>query len=172
MSSRDEQPKRTRRASGRPVTRAAGIIPVRFEPAGARQSTPRFLLLRCFSYWDFPKGELEAGEAPLAGALREASEETGLHGLRLRWGEDFIETERYGRGKIARYYLAEAPAGDAYLPISPELGRPEHQELRWVDAAEAQQLLNARLRRVLAWALGQLAVRSGESATVRRKQAD
>jgi 8-oxo-dGTP pyrophosphatase MutT (NUDIX family) len=92
------------------------------------------------------------GETPLAAALREATEETGLTDLQLRWGETFIETERYGRGKIARYYLAEAPEGQVFLPVSPELGAPEHHEFRWVDAAEAERLFNPRLRRVLAWA--------------------
>jgi bis(5'-nucleosidyl)-tetraphosphatase len=148
MSSKPDAPIGTERAT----TRAAGIVPVRFA-AGE----PRFLLLRCYNYWDFPKGELEADEAPLAAALREAREETGLDEFRLRWGEAFIETERYGRGKIARYYLAEAAAGEVELPISAELGRPEHHEFRWVSAAEAETLLNPRLRRVLTWALERLA---------------
>jgi 8-oxo-dGTP pyrophosphatase MutT (NUDIX family) len=137
----------TRNSTDKPVTRAAGVVPVRFIG-----DAPRFLLLRCFSYWDFPKGELEPDEEPLAAALREAEEETSLTGLRLRWGEDWIETERYGRGKIARYYVAEAPSGDVTLPVSAELGRPEHDEWRWVSAEEAEALLNPRLRRVLAWA--------------------
>jgi 8-oxo-dGTP pyrophosphatase MutT (NUDIX family) len=138
----------------RPTTRSAGIVPVRFEQAPVERGAvrPLFLLLRCFNYWDFPKGELDPGETPLAAALREATEETGLTDLQLRWGETFIETERYGRGKIARYYLAEAPEGQVFLPVSPELGAPEHHEFRWVDAAEAERLFNPRLRRVLAWA--------------------
>ena len=123
--------------------------------------SPRLLLLRAYNYWDFPKGELEPGETPLAAAPREATEETGLTGFALRWGEDFIETERYGRGKIARYYLAAAPAGEVRLPVSPELGRPEHDEFRWVGAGEAHALLNPRLRRVLAWALGRIERRLG-----------
>lgn len=147
MSSKPDAPIGTEHTT----TRAAGLVPVRFA-AGE----PRFLLLRCYNYWDFPKGELEAGEAPLAAALREAGEETGLDDFRLRWGEAFIETERYGRGKIARYYVAEAPAGTVDLPVSPELGAPEHHEFRWVSAAEAGALLNPRLRRVLAWALERL----------------
>jgi bis(5'-nucleosidyl)-tetraphosphatase len=138
-----------------PVTRAAGIVPVRFAPA-PEHSAPRFLLLRCWNYWDFPKGELEPGEAPLAAALREAQEETGLDDFRLRWGADCIETERYGRGKIAHYYLAEAPTGEVQLPVSPALGHPEHHEFRWVDSDGARALLNPRLRRVLAWALARL----------------
>lgn len=146
------------------ITRAAGIVPVRFAPVGAACGRPRFLLLRCYNYWDFPKGELEPGEEPLAAALREATEETGLSGFVLRWGEDHIETERYGRGKIARYYLAQAPTGEVQLPVSTELGRPEHHEFCWVDADEAQRLLNDRLRRVLAWALRRLGEPPGRGA--------
>jgi bis(5'-nucleosidyl)-tetraphosphatase len=145
------------RSSDRPVTRAAGIVPVRFDSADPEQAEPRFLLLRAYNYWDFPKGELAPGEALLDAAMREAAEETGLGDFRLRWGEDHIETERYGRGKIARYYIAEAPSGDVELPVSPELGRPEHHEFRWVTAEAARSLLNERLRRVLDWALARIA---------------
>lgn len=142
--------------TSQPSILAAGIVPVRFAAADASPDTPQFLVLRAYNYWDFPKGELEPGEEPLAAALREAAEETGLQGFHLRWGTESIETERYGRGKIARYYLAEAPAGEVTLPISPELGRPEHHEFRWVSAQQAEALLNPRLRRVLAWATQRL----------------
>jgi len=133
---------------GDPVL-SAGVVPVRPTSAG-----PRFLVLRAFRYWDFPKGEIEPGEDPLAAARREFTEETGLVELDFRWGELFVETERYGHGKIARYYLAAAAVGDVTLPVNPRLGRPEHHEYRWIAAAEADALFNARLRKVLAWACG------------------
>ncbi|MGB4336629.1 MAG: NUDIX domain-containing protein [Chromatiaceae bacterium] len=113
---------------------------------------PRYLLLRCFGYWDFPKGEVEPGEDLLATARREVLEEAGLADLIFRWGEAFIETPPYSRGKVARYYLAESPTGEVYLPISPELGVPEHQEFRWVRFDEALALVNGRIRAVLEWA--------------------
>jgi 8-oxo-dGTP pyrophosphatase MutT (NUDIX family) len=112
----------------------------------------RFLLLRSFQYWDFPKGGVEPGELPLAAALRETLEEAGLSGLEFRWGEAFIDTEPYSRGKIARYYLAASPQGDVILHPSPTLGRPEHEEYRWVSATEARELLVPRVQRVLDWA--------------------
>jgi bis(5'-nucleosidyl)-tetraphosphatase len=114
--------------------------------------SPRYLLLRAYRYWDFPKGEIEPGEDPLQAAVREVEEETGLTGLDLRWGEAYIETAPYARGKVARYYLAEASAGEVALPVNAELGRPEHHEFRWASAREARDLLNARVRRVLDWA--------------------
>ena len=113
---------------------------------------PRYLLLRCFGYWDFPKGEVEPGEDLLATARREVLEEAGLAELIFRWGEEFVETPPYSRGKVARYYLAESPGGEVYLPISPELGVPEHQEFRWVRFEEALGLVNGRIRAVLEWA--------------------
>ncbi|MBP8024515.1 MAG: NUDIX hydrolase, partial [Chromatiaceae bacterium] len=64
----------------------------------------------------------------------------------------FVETPPYSRGKVARYYLAESPGGEVYLPISPELGVPEHQEFRWVRFEEALALINGRIRAVLEWA--------------------
>ncbi len=130
-----------------PGARAAGVVVVRPTTAGWR-----YLLLRVFRNWDFPKGLIEPGEAPLAAALREVREETALDDLELRWGEDFRETVPYARGKIARYYLAVSRAGEVRLPISPELGRAEHHEFRWARAADAAILLPLRLRPILAWA--------------------
>jgi len=118
----------------------------------------RCLLLRCYAYWDFPKGELSPGEEPLQAACREVTEETGLQELDFRWGEDFIETPPYARGKIARYYLAECSEGEVTLGVNPELGHPEHHEYRWANLGEADSLLNARLRRVLAWARDRIGV--------------
>jgi bis(5'-nucleosidyl)-tetraphosphatase len=131
--------------------RSAGVVVV-------RRHVDRWqcLLLRAYAYWDFPKGSLEPGEAPLAAAIREVEEETGLAGLVFRWGEAFRDTEPYSGGKIARYYVAEAPAGDVTLPVSPELGRPEHDEFRWLSFAEAKRLLVPRVQRIAEWAEGLL----------------
>jgi bis(5'-nucleosidyl)-tetraphosphatase len=127
--------------------RSAGVVVLRH-----LDGAYRCLLLRCFGYWDFPKGEIEPGEDPRQAARREVAEETGLTDLDFRWGEDFIETPPYGRGKVARYYLAQSRTGEVILPVSPELGRPEHHECRWVELERAPALLGPRLQKVLAWA--------------------
>jgi len=127
--------------------RAAGIVVLRRDPAGWR-----VLLLRAFRNWDFPKGLIEAGEEPLAAALREAREETGLADLEFPWGHAFRETEPYAGGKIARFYVAETHAEQIELPVSPELGRPEHHEWRWVSFDEAREKLAPRLRLIADWA--------------------
>ncbi|MBF6986593.1 MULTISPECIES: NUDIX domain-containing protein [unclassified Cupriavidus] len=110
------------------------------------------LVLRAYRNWDMPKGIPEPNEEPLSAAMREAREETGLSTLELRWGKDYRETEPYTNGKIARFYLAASPSGEVRLPISAELGRPEHHEFRWVTFAEAQQLLPSRFEPILEWA--------------------
>lgn len=127
---------------------SAGCVVVRRVGAGWR-----FLILRAWRNWDFPKGQIEPGETPIAAALRETAEETGLTRLDFPWGEVCIEVGPYGtRRKIARYYLAATDQASIRLPISPELGRPEHHEWRWVNANEAARLLPPRLQPVLAWA--------------------
>jgi 8-oxo-dGTP pyrophosphatase MutT (NUDIX family) len=127
-------------------TKAGVVVVRRFNEAW------HCLLLRAYRNWDFPKGEIDAGETPLAAACREVAEETTLTALALRWGDIFHDTEPYGGGKIARYYLAESPKGGVELPMSAELGRPEHHEFRWVDFHAAKYLVPPRLQPILTWA--------------------
>jgi bis(5'-nucleosidyl)-tetraphosphatase len=126
--------------------RSAGILVLRRVPGDWR-----LLLLRAFRNWDFPKGRIAVGEDPLAAALREAREETGLTDLAFLWGHIFRETEPYGGGKIARFYMAETRTERIELPVSAELGRPEHHEWRWVSFDEARELLAPRLRFIVDW---------------------
>lgn len=126
---------------------SAGVVVVRHGAAGCR-----YLLLRCFSYWDFPKGMVDPGEQPFAAACREVREETTLDGLDFAWGQLYTETPPYSGGKVARYYIAESASGEVDLPVTEELGKPEHDEFRWVDYEEARRLLGPRLQAVLDWA--------------------
>lgn len=112
----------------------------------------RVLLLRAYKNWDFPKGLIEPGENELAAAKREVEEETGLADLEYPFGDEFKETLPYAGRKVARYYLAETDEEKLELPVSPELGRPEHHEYRWVSFDEAEELLPPRLAVVLEWA--------------------
>lgn len=113
---------------------------------------PRYLVLRAFNYWDFPKGVVEQGEDPMEAAIREVKEETGLTGLDFRWGKSYQETAPYGVGKVARYYLAESRGGEVFLPVNPSLGEPEHEEFRWVSFNDAMTILAPRLKTILNWA--------------------
>lgn len=126
---------------------SAGVIPLRRTSGGWRM-----LVLRAYQNWDFPKGVVEPGEDPIDAAQREATEETGLTDLAFSLGEAYRETVAYAGGKVARYYLATTREADVRLPISHELGRPEHHEWRWVSFEEAEELLPPRLALVLDWA--------------------
>jgi 8-oxo-dGTP pyrophosphatase MutT (NUDIX family) len=116
------------------------------------QDRLKFLLLRAYRNWDFPKGLVEAGEEPIDAALREVREETMLDALTFDWGFEFIETGPYNKGKISRYYLARSRETQVLLPVNPELGRPEHHEARWVDFAQALVMVSPRLQPVVRWA--------------------
>ena len=83
----------------------------------------RFLLLRAFNHWDFPKGMVETGEEPLAAAIREVREETLITDLQFVWGEVYTETGPYSRGKVARYYMAQTNTADVTLTVIEALGR-------------------------------------------------
>jgi 8-oxo-dGTP pyrophosphatase MutT (NUDIX family) len=129
------------------ASRAAGAVVFRRTDRGIR-----LLVLRAYKNWDFPKGVVEPGEEPLATAKREVLEETGIADLDFPFGDEFRETVPYAANKVARYYLAETGEDEIELPVSPELGRPEHHEYRWVTYDEAEDLLPPRLAVVLDWA--------------------
>jgi len=126
--------------------RSAGAVVFRRTGRGVR-----LLVLRAYANWDFPKGEIEPGESDLGAARREVAEETGLSDLDFPFGDAHRDTLPYSGGKVARYYLAETGEEFLSLPVSPELGRAEHQEWRWVTFDEAEDLLPPRLALVLDW---------------------
>jgi 8-oxo-dGTP pyrophosphatase MutT (NUDIX family) len=137
--------------NSRPTRLSAGVVVVRRE-AGEW----RYLLLRAFNHWDFPKGMVEAGEEPLAAAVREVKEESTIDDLEFAWGDGSTQTGPYSGGKVARYYLAETRRTEVTLPFNPLIGRPEHSEYRWVDVDEALQLVSPRVKPVIRWAAQQL----------------
>ena len=132
---------------------SCGAVILRDAPSGRR-----VLLLRVFRHWDFPKGLMEPGETPQQTALREVREESGIADLEFPWGNAYIDTGPYNRGKIARYYLARTTQEKVELLPSPDTGRPEHSEYRWLSIAQARRLVAPRVALVLDWAEAQLAV--------------
>ena len=130
--------------SGRkPKILSAGAVVVRRTDKGLR-----FLMLRAFRHWDFPKGLVENGETPRQAALREVQEETTIADLEFPWGNSYIET--------ARYYLAETRQKKVDLPVNEIIGRPEHSEYRWLSLRQARALVSPRVAKVLAWAADNL----------------
>jgi 8-oxo-dGTP pyrophosphatase MutT (NUDIX family) len=132
---------------GEAIRLSAGVVVVRRAPTGWL-----FLMLRAYRNWDFPKGMVESGEAPLDAARREVLEETSIDRLDFAWGTDFKETVRYAGNKVARYYIAQTEAEAVTLPINPDLGRPEHDEWQWLTYEATLARASARLLPVASWA--------------------
>jgi 8-oxo-dGTP pyrophosphatase MutT (NUDIX family) len=135
-----------------PSVLSAGVVVLRQTDDGGR-----VLLLRVYNYWDFPKGRVEPGELALATAKRETREETTIEDLEFAWGEGHIDSAPYGREKkVARYFVARTRTEKIFLPVNPQLGKPEHHEWRWCEWETAAQLVPERLWPVLEWARDQL----------------
>jgi 8-oxo-dGTP pyrophosphatase MutT (NUDIX family) len=126
---------------------SAGVVVV-----SLAQRKLKFLLLRAYRNWDFPKGLVEAGEQPIDAALREVREETTLDDLSFDWGLLFMDTGPYNKGKISRYFIARSKETQVRLPVNPDLGMPEHHEACWVDFAKALSMVTPRLQPVVRWA--------------------
>lgn len=110
------------------------------------------LMLRAYRNWDFPKGMLEDGESALEAAVREIGEETGIHDVEFPWGESYMDTGPYSHGKVARYFIASTETQEIVMGISPETGKPEHHEARWMSFDDAYDITSPRVREVVRWA--------------------
>ncbi|MFC9463609.1 NUDIX hydrolase [Streptomyces coelicoflavus] len=132
------------------TVRAAGCVLWRPAPPDAPPGLELCLVHRPkYDDWSHPKGKLDPGEDPLAGALREVAEETGYA------AEPGVElpTVRYtvdGRPKEVRYWAAAAGTGvfvpsdevDRILWLAPEAARARLTRPR--DRALVDALLATR----------------------------
>lgn len=83
--------------------------------------------------WSLPKGKLDGDEHPLAAAVREVLEETGVHGepqLRL---PEVAYTMPDGVPKTVEFWLMRAGDGPAAAPMDPT----EVDTVVWLSPAEA-----------------------------------
>lgn len=129
---------------------SAGIVVVRKE-----NNNYKFLMLRSGNYWDFPKGRSDSGENLIDTALRETEEEASIseNELKFNWGKIHRRTEAYKKGtKVAVYFVAETNKKKIVLPVSEELGRPEHDEYKWLTYNEAKKIVIERIEKILDWA--------------------
>src|SRR5271166_5156744 len=133
----------------RPTRLSSGVVVV-----SVLERKLKFLLLRAYRNWDFPKGLVEPGESPIDAAVREVREETTLDDISFDWGMVYMDTGPYNKGKISRYYIARSKETQVRLPVNPELGAPEHREARWVDYERALAMVSPRLVPVVRWAYG------------------
>jgi 8-oxo-dGTP diphosphatase len=85
--------------------------------------------------WSLPKGKLDEGEGFEDAALREVEEETGLTCRITGTLGDTSYNDRKDRPKLVRYFRMEPESGE-FAP------NDEVDELRWLPAAEALELLS------------------------------
>jgi 8-oxo-dGTP pyrophosphatase MutT (NUDIX family) len=105
----------------------------------------RFLVVHRPKYndWSLPKGKANPGESDAACARREVKEETGLV---CSLGEELGSSrylDRKGRAKKVRYWAME-PLDGTFTP------NQEIDEIRWLPAGEAVELLSYQRDRELA----------------------
>lgn len=127
---------------------SAGII-IRDE----NQNPTRYLCVRAYSKWDFPKGHIEKGESLLDAAIRETEEEVSLTKRDYRLLGLVAPPVVYKNGKkTAHYFLAERVSNSKpFLPVSPELGKPENDEFSWMTSEQMSSMFPKRLIPVLSW---------------------
>ena len=89
----------------------------------------------------------------MVAAVRETEEETTLTQEDYALSGLQTETEPYGRGnkkKTATYFIADRTSEtEPFLPVTEELGRPEHEEWQWVPVSELFDLCRPRLQPVI-----------------------
>ena len=137
------------------MIQSAGVIVI--DKTG---NEPTVLCVRAYANWDFPKGQLDEGETHIEAAVRELEEETTLTLSDIRLNGLSAPSITYGSGdrkKTATYFLADRISSkDPFLPVSPELGKPENDEYRWVKASQLQTLMTKRLSPVVSYVVGWL----------------
>jgi 8-oxo-dGTP diphosphatase len=146
------------------IVRAAGGVPWRAGPRGAIEIAlvhrPRY------GDWTLPKGKLEPAEHPLAAAVREVFEETGL---------DCVPQVRLPTIN----YLTGVPGVEKSVDfwsmrVTTDHGRePDHEvtEVRWVDLGEAPGMLTYAHDRGVVVAFAELPRISTELTLVRHAHA-
>ena len=126
------------------MIQSAGVIVIDKTPTG-----PKVLCVRAYANWDFPKGTLDKNESHQKAAIRELEEETTLTLADVSLSGVKAPSITYGSGKKkkqATYFLSTRISDKSpFLPINPELGKPENDEYRWVRLSELLELMPKRL---------------------------
>jgi 8-oxo-dGTP diphosphatase len=120
-------------ADGDGIVRAAGGLVLRHAEDGVWEVAVVHRPRR--EDWSLPKGKLDPGEAPEAGALREVEEETGLRCRLVRFAGYTEYTDRRGRPKIVAYWVMEVIDEGTFS------AHAEVDELRWFEIPQALEML-------------------------------
>jgi ADP-ribose pyrophosphatase YjhB (NUDIX family) len=89
--------------------------------------------------WDLPKGKLEKGENPADCALREVTEETGIHSLTLKRkiGETYHSYDQFGKHflKISHWYYMSCEGKQEPTPQ-----KEEHiTDVKWIKTMSIKE---------------------------------
>lgn len=127
------------------MVHSAGIIIV-----DLKGTEPKVLCVSAYGSWDFPKGHLEDGETHIEAAVREVFEETTLETAKdYQLTGESVSPVVYKSGKdmkTATYYIAtRVSEKDPFLPVNPDLGKPENDSWSWVPVSELAFVVPARL---------------------------
>lgn len=113
------------------------------EAAGGivQHADTRYLMIKRFGVWDFPKGKIEIGEQISEAALREVQEETGVENLRISQELPTVyHIYRYQSQWIVKrtywFFMQSDFDGD----LKPQLEEDIHEAV-WVPKAEISTYL-------------------------------
>ncbi len=101
----------------------------------------KYLILNySYGHWDFPKGNIEAGETEFETVFREVSEETGIKDIQIIEGfRQQIEYKYRKKSKLVNkaviYYLAETKSRQVVLSF-------EHNDFGWFSFEHALMKLS------------------------------
>ncbi|HUC37815.1 MAG TPA: NUDIX hydrolase [Acidimicrobiales bacterium] len=102
--------------------------------------------------WSLPKGKLDPGESFEDGAIREVEEETGLVCRLARFAGYTEYVDRRGRPKVVAYWVMEI-VGQGTFSAGAEV-----DEIRWVEAHQALEVLTYERDKDLIASLDELAL--------------
>jgi ADP-ribose pyrophosphatase len=130
------------RESHRDVIRHNGSVVILAVDPGKKKKDPWIVIERQYRHaagqflWELPAGKLDPGEAPIDGAKRELSEETGYQAKKWSQLTEYFASPGF-LGESMKVFLAEGlVAGDAH----PE--EDEHIDFRLVKLSEVLDLVD------------------------------
>jgi hypothetical protein len=137
-------------SAARPTRLSSGVVVVSLV-----ERKLKFLLLRAYRNWDFPKGIVEPGEAPIDAALREVREETMLDDISFDWGLVYMETGPVQqRQDLALLHRAQQGDSKSSCPSIPNSACPSIKKRAGSAIPTALEHGHRALKPVVRWSYG------------------